>query len=304
MFWGDGAFDHRYWHVNFDGFSFTVCDGSVAIFYQQIEDGTIFEPGFLEALVKASQKERQLFTAKTKDEFPNDEYMWREPYIFKIHRALIGDDGSKLDSDLGYLTLEILDNWYTRETGKSPVFSRFIAHDWHEKKVKEARQSAREELEEIIQAQVKRGISLGVANAISESTTNLQRIQDERKRIEGQIKTLERESARLEALEEKARAKAEAQANQVYDPSGYVYVLKEVNGTHYKIGRTVNPNNRVKTFNVKLPFKVEYEVLIKSDDMYKLERELHNCYASKRVSGEWFALDEADLTELRALTNN
>lgn len=88
------------------------------------------------------------------------------------------------------------------------------------------------------------------------------------------------------------------------DYSGYVYVLKEVNGIHHKIGYTSKPNNRIHTFNVKLPFRVEYDVLIKTDNMYRLEMELHQQYAAKRVDGEWFCLDEADLIYLRSLVTD
>jgi hypothetical protein len=81
---------------------------------------------------------------------------------------------------------------------------------------------------------------------------------------------------------------------------GYVYVLRSSTGA-YKIGLARNPQNRLETFTVKLPFEVEYDTLIKTDDMRRLEAELHAHYAHKRINGEWFALDAADLEELRAM---
>jgi hypothetical protein len=81
---------------------------------------------------------------------------------------------------------------------------------------------------------------------------------------------------------------------------GYVYVLRSSTGA-YKIGLARNPQNRLETFTVKLPFEVEYDTLIKTDDMRRLEAELHARYAHKRINGEWFTLDADDLEELRAM---
>ena len=81
---------------------------------------------------------------------------------------------------------------------------------------------------------------------------------------------------------------------------GYVYVLRSPTGA-FKIGMARNPENRIETFSVKLPFEVEYEILIKTDDMRGLESQLHRRYAEKHINGEWFALTENDLVELRAM---
>lgn len=81
---------------------------------------------------------------------------------------------------------------------------------------------------------------------------------------------------------------------------GYVYVVKSDRG-FYKIGRTINPENRRRTFEVKLPFEVEYLALIKAFDMVELEKLLHRRFSKKRVNGEWFMLDEDDIVFLRKL---
>ena len=78
---------------------------------------------------------------------------------------------------------------------------------------------------------------------------------------------------------------------------GYVYILKSEVG-HYKIGRTTHPDNRQKTFSVKLPFRVEYELVIKSDDYVTLEEELHTRFDYCRLDGEWFDLTEGDIADL------
>lgn len=85
------------------------------------------------------------------------------------------------------------------------------------------------------------------------------------------------------------------------DTQGYVYLLKMVNGGHYKIGRTRKPQNRLEVFGVKLPFPVEYECLIATRDMYQLERDLHQRFAAQRVNGEWFLLSSQDIEYIKSL---
>lgn len=81
---------------------------------------------------------------------------------------------------------------------------------------------------------------------------------------------------------------------------GYVYLVQSISGA-YKIGRTSNPANRLKTFNVKLPFEVEYLAVIPTSNMHGLEAELHNKYAQQRINGEWFDLSPADVEYIKGL---
>lgn len=83
------------------------------------------------------------------------------------------------------------------------------------------------------------------------------------------------------------------------DHSGWVYLLKSPRN-HYKIGHTNNPENRLRTFNVKLPFDVEYEHLIECKDRFIAERDLHALFAAKRINGEWFALDPDDIAFIKS----
>lgn len=84
------------------------------------------------------------------------------------------------------------------------------------------------------------------------------------------------------------------------ESKGYVYLLQSPS-TAYKIGRTVNPENRMKTFGIQLPFEVEYLAVIPTDDMYLLEATLHERFAYKRLNGEWFELSDADIAYIKAL---
>lgn len=81
---------------------------------------------------------------------------------------------------------------------------------------------------------------------------------------------------------------------------GYVYLIKSASG-YWKIGKTINPDDRMKTFSVKLPFEVEYEHIIPCQNHHAAEDELHLRFASKRVNGEWFCLDASDIAWIKAI---
>lgn len=80
---------------------------------------------------------------------------------------------------------------------------------------------------------------------------------------------------------------------------GYVYLIQSENG-QYKIGKSNNPSQRCKIFGLKLPFKVELIHLVKTDDMSKLETELHKHFASQRINGEWFSLSPEDIDYIKS----
>jgi hypothetical protein len=111
------------------------------------------------------------------------------------------------------------------------------------------------------------------------------------------LRNIRKETVKLEAREQRLSERALI----VRNPAGYVYLLKEINGAHYKIGKTVDPNNRVATFGVQLPYAVEYEHLIKTDNRHILEGELHQRFADKRVNGEWFNLEPSDVDYIKGL---
>lgn len=93
-------------------------------------------------------------------------------------------------------------------------------------------------------------------------------------------------------------AKTEDLANKYKDTNpGYVYVLKSSSG-FYKIGKTANPNDRLRTFSVKLPFEVEFEFLRHTPKMSYMEKLMHLFFAPKRINGEWFAFCQQDLDQL------
>lgn len=84
-----------------------------------------------------------------------------------------------------------------------------------------------------------------------------------------------------------------------YDPSGYVYLLKG-DFDIYKIGMSVNPDVRIKSYN-GLPFKVTHICSIQTENARLLEASLHKRFDSKRLNGEWFNLATDDVEYVKSL---
>lgn len=81
---------------------------------------------------------------------------------------------------------------------------------------------------------------------------------------------------------------------------GYVYFIKEDYAGRIKIGKTRDINQRMDTFNVKLPFNVELIHVIESANYHYTEKLFHVLFDSKRVNGEWFNLNENDISWVKS----
>ena len=84
---------------------------------------------------------------------------------------------------------------------------------------------------------------------------------------------------------------------------GYVYLVQLGDQNMYKIGLTIDPQKRIKAIGTKLPWGLNLIVLIKAEDRFFLETQLHNKFHHKRVSGEWFALDPEDVEYIKELAH-
>jgi hypothetical protein len=85
---------------------------------------------------------------------------------------------------------------------------------------------------------------------------------------------------------------------------GYVYLLETSEPGIFKIGRSSDPVNRRKTFNVKLPFMVDYCHVFYSENMYRDERLLKERFErqGKRLNtSEFFRLTESDVEYICSL---
>jgi len=81
--------------------------------------------------------------------------------------------------------------------------------------------------------------------------------------------------------------------------AGHVYVIRSPYG--YKIGKTRTLRDRTRLFAVKLPFPIEVVMTGWFADCSVAERQLHRQFAEKRLEGEWFDLNDADLKLLRTI---
>lgn len=71
-----------------------------------------------------------------------------------------------------------------------------------------------------------------------------------------------------------------------------------------KIGCTCQPRVALRLSDVKYPGREDkpYSVVsIRTNDPYGLERHLHHRFEEKRVTGEWFNLDEQDIEWMKRL---
>src|SRR5688572_19924917 len=80
---------------------------------------------------------------------------------------------------------------------------------------------------------------------------------------------------------------------------GSVYVLKC--GSRYKIGISVNPQQRLKQIQCLWPEPITLIHQIRSPSYKPIERQLHHRFADKRRRGEWFELSDEDLSYIRSL---
>lgn len=81
---------------------------------------------------------------------------------------------------------------------------------------------------------------------------------------------------------------------------GYVYLIHEYHKYSYKIGKAKNVENRLRIFNVKLPFEWDLVHTIPSKDYHATEKLLHEAFKAKRIKDtEWFELDETDVERFK-----
>lgn len=83
------------------------------------------------------------------------------------------------------------------------------------------------------------------------------------------------------------------------DLDGFIYIIKS--GEFYKIGKTININNRFKKYITENPNRIElvYYFYVKN---YSIEEEkLHDIFKHKQHNREWFKLDPEDILYIKTL---
>jgi len=76
----------------------------------------------------------------------------------------------------------------------------------------------------------------------------------------------------------------------------YIYLLKSQENGYYKIGKSVNPDRRIKTLQTGNPEKIDLVLKVKVFDRFsaKIESALHSQYSYLNKNGEWFNLSLED----------
>lgn len=78
---------------------------------------------------------------------------------------------------------------------------------------------------------------------------------------------------------------------------GFVYLLRS--GRYFKIGLTINMEERVGRLKIQLPDPVVEVHRITTDDPRGIERYWHDRFQDRRKNGEWFELSSSDVAAFR-----
>lgn len=83
---------------------------------------------------------------------------------------------------------------------------------------------------------------------------------------------------------------------------GYIYVIQAVGTVRYKIGKSIDPHNRLTNLSKQAPYRLKLVFSFTVKDMSKAEKQLHQYFVDKRVNSEWFELSDADVEHLKSWT--
>ena len=79
---------------------------------------------------------------------------------------------------------------------------------------------------------------------------------------------------------------------------GFCYLIRAENGL-CKLGLSKNPRKRFMQIKGSSPVPVELVHVIATNQMNRLEYELHETFKAQRKTAEWFALDENDILNIK-----
>lgn len=82
----------------------------------------------------------------------------------------------------------------------------------------------------------------------------------------------------------------------------FIYIIYSKLG--YKIGRTKNIDDRNAIFNVKLPFKWNFQFIYGVKHPKKIEKFLHHVLYKNNLNGEWFNLNNDELLNVKQFIIN
>lgn len=94
-------------------------------------------------------------------------------------------------------------------------------------------------------------------------------------------------------LDEQPEAAQPAGSLVTDEADGFVYLMKS--GRYYKVGKTNSVGRRASELAIQLPERLAVVHTIRTDDPGGIESYWHRRFESKRLNGEWFDLDAADI---------
>lgn len=86
---------------------------------------------------------------------------------------------------------------------------------------------------------------------------------------------------------------------------GYVYLIRNLENNTYKIGVTKNdPQKRVKQLQTGCSSNLDLLYSFETTYPYRLEKMLHTKFMLHKVEGEWYALNQEDVTNFTNICYN
>lgn len=80
-----------------------------------------------------------------------------------------------------------------------------------------------------------------------------------------------------------------------YLEGGFVYLMRAADTDYFKIGKSINPDRRLKQIYPKMPFETRIVGTKGTNYMSLCEKIQHSNYSHCRANGEWFQLKGEDL---------
>jgi hypothetical protein len=92
---------------------------------------------------------------------------------------------------------------------------------------------------------------------------------------------------------------SEESLRKITNSRKYVYIIGGVGSSLVKIGITKQLSQRLFSLNTSSPIELFFVFHFLSENAMKTEKELHKKFSTKRVKGEWFALTEQDIEQIK-----
>ncbi len=140
------------------------------------------------------------------------------------------------------------------------------------------------------------GRIIGYSGVTYEKIKKIMEATEEEPEVYGDFsRELGKDDARVDNIYKRFVKRKENPKGLISEESGWVYIFRAENGL-FKIGKTSkNPKGRLASIGKISPVPINLLHKIKTNNITWLESSLHSKYASKRIHGEWFKLEEKNI---------